>query len=360
MSQGTGCIDCGRKRACDWSRDSIESVLSIVMFRGGNIQEKNMVEYVNQRTKYLVDCGRGHSWHTNLNNLKRGNWCKYCVPHKLDIEEVREFLSKIGWILESKTYIDGSTPIKMKCPVGHQVEKPFSFIKHGNGCMDCYNLRRGDTLRLPYECYHEAAAMKGYICVQVADRAHDPALWQCPKNHTWPTSYSNFVHNDTYCPDCVRHQKESRAEKTLYSYLDELDLPEGHEPQKKFPDLKNRAQLSFDDFLKFDGIKMAYETDGIQHYEPIEYWGGVETFIRQHENDRIKEAYCEKNGISLIRIKYDQKTSEEIENCIRTGMIRVIEAARKGEIVIDRIVLPEASQKIISDALFKGDKDLLA
>lgn len=371
MSQGTGCVDCGRKRACDWSRDSIESVLSIVMFRGGNIQEKNMVEYVNQRTKYLVDCGRGHSWHTNLNNLKGGNWCKYCVPHKLDIEEVREFLSKIGWILESKTYIDSSVPLKMKCSAGHTINKPFALIKNGRGCMECYNLRRGDDLRLSDERYHEAATIKGYICLKIPSNVHEHALWQCPKKHEWFTSYSNFVHNNTYCPECVRHQNESRTEKVLYNCLDELELFEGYEKQKKFPTLKNRALLSFDAYLVADGVEIAIEADGKQHYFQVKYWQDEDGFIRQHENDRIKEAYCEKNGIALIRIKYDIKTNEEIEKCIVYGIINAIKAAKNNEILIQRIVLPEISEKLVNSRfpsnprqskrtnLFEGDEDLL-
>lgn len=359
MSQGTGCVDCGRKRAADYNRDSIDSVLTIVMFRGGNIQEKNQVKYVNYRTSYLVDCGKGHQWTTNLERLKRGHWCKFCVPHKFDIEEVREYLANMGWILESNIYINGLTRIKMRCSVGHSLYKPFSLVKNGRKCMECYNLRRGDGLRLSNESYHDAALEKGYMCLEIPNNVHEHALWQCPKKHEWSTSYSNFVHNDTYCPECVRHQKQSRAERTLYKCLDELDLSCGYEPQKKFPNLRNRAQLSLDTFLQPDGVKIAYETDGRQHYEPVVYWGDVEAFIRQHENDRIKERYCFENGISLIRIKYDQKTPEEIEKCVIMGMIRAMEAAEEGKVVIDRIVLPEASQKIISDALFKGDEDLL-
>jgi hypothetical protein len=46
------------------------------------------------------------------------------------------------------------------------------------------------------------------------------------------------------------------------------------------------------------------EFDGIQHYEPIDFFGGKESFIKQVRNDEIKNEYCLKNNIKLLRIPY--------------------------------------------------------
>jgi hypothetical protein len=86
--------------------------------------------------------------------------------------------------------------------------------------------------------------------------------------------------------------------------------------QKKYTDcyhtsLKgNCTPLKFDIYVpKFDTL---IEYDGIQHFIPVNYFGGEEGFKLIKKRDNIKNEYCEKNGIKLIRIPYTMK-KEEIE-----------------------------------------------
>lgn len=46
------------------------------------------------------------------------------------------------------------------------------------------------------------------------------------------------------------------------------------------------------------------EYDGKQHFEPIKYFGGITKFEYQKNNDQIKDDYCSKNGIRLMRLPY--------------------------------------------------------
>lgn len=46
------------------------------------------------------------------------------------------------------------------------------------------------------------------------------------------------------------------------------------------------------------------ECNGEQHYIPIDYFGGEDTFKRQQENDDIKQKFCSENNIKLIVIPY--------------------------------------------------------
>jgi hypothetical protein len=56
-------------------------------------------------------------------------------------------------------------------------------------------------------------------------------------------------------------------------------------------------------------MNVAIEYDGQQHHVPV--WG-EEGFEKVKRNDKIKNQYCKKNGIKLIRIPYTMK-KEEIE-----------------------------------------------
>ena len=83
--------------------------------------------------------------------------------------------------------------------------------------------------------------------------------------------------------------------------------------QYSFPDLVYKNKLYFD-FAVFnnDGtLNRLIEYDGIQHFMPIEHFGGQEEYEKTVLRDTIKNQYCKDNKIKLIRIKYDEEISLE-------------------------------------------------
>ena len=53
-------------------------------------------------------------------------------------------------------------------------------------------------------------------------------------------------------------------------------------------------------------MRIFIEFDGRQHYEPMEFFGGLKSYEILKVNDKIKNDYCEDNYINLIRIRYDE------------------------------------------------------
>jgi len=101
------------------------------------------------------------------------------------------------------------------------------------------------------------------------------------------------------CPHCM----ESKGERKISKFLDQKNIE--YVRQKKFDDcIGLRYKLPFDFYLP--KYRVAIEFDGKQHYEPMEYFGGLESYNRLKVNDKIKNDYCEDNFIELIRIRYDQ------------------------------------------------------
>ena len=60
---------------------------------------------------------------------------------------------------------------------------------------------------------------------------------------------------------------------------------------------------------------MAFEYNGIQHYQPIEWFGGQETFDRIVSNDLLKINLCNKNNVKLIIIKQFPNPRDK-KNCL--------------------------------------------
>jgi hypothetical protein len=101
------------------------------------------------------------------------------------------------------------------------------------------------------------------------------------------------------CPKC----SISKGEQSIMNFLDTNNIK--YETQYKFEDCLSQTlqkKLSFDFYLVEKN--MCIEYDGIQHFEPIDKWGGLDRFEKQTLNDKIKNDYCKNNEIKLLRIPY--------------------------------------------------------
>lgn len=100
------------------------------------------------------------------------------------------------------------------------------------------------------------------------------------------------------CPDCC----SSTGETMISRILSEMSI--SFETQKKYVGCKNVLQLPFDFYLPDYNLLIEY--DGIQHFQPIKRFGGDFGFDRVKKTDNIKNNFCFKNGINLLRIPYTE------------------------------------------------------
>ena len=82
-------------------------------------------------------------------------------------------------------------------------------------------------------------------------------------------------------------------------------------PQYTFDDSKYILPLPYDFYLP--ERNMCIEFDGEQHFRPVEFFGGEDAFKLRKKKDKIKNEYCEKNNIYLLRIKYDENIDEKLK-----------------------------------------------
>ena len=82
--------------------------------------------------------------------------------------------------------------------------------------------------------------------------------------------------------------------------------------QKKFEDCRNINVLSFDFYLQ--DLNICIEYNGRQHYESVEYFGGIKNLEKQRIRDNIKMDYCISNKIKLLVIKYDEDITSILDS----------------------------------------------
>ncbi len=57
-------------------------------------------------------------------------------------------------------------------------------------------------------------------------------------------------------------------------------------------------------------IRTAIEYQGIQHYHPVDFFGGEEALLQRKELDEQKRALCKENGVRLIEWGYDVQPTD--------------------------------------------------
>lgn len=92
----------------------------------------------------------------------------------------------------------------------------------------------------------------------------------------------------------------SKGHLKVREYLNTTNLI--FEEEKTFPNLKNIQPLRFDFYIQ--ELNIAIEFNGKQHYEPIDLFGGKDSYVKQVINDNIKRKFCKENNIRFIEIGY--------------------------------------------------------
>ena len=106
--------------------------------------------------------------------------------------------------------------------------------------------------------------------------------------------------------------KSSRVEIKICDILDAAGLE--YKEEYSFPDLvaESGRALRFD-FAVFDDygdIDFLIEYQGIQHYSPVDFFGGEDVLLQRKELDEQKRTLCEENGVRLIEWPYDDQPTD--------------------------------------------------
>ena len=70
------------------------------------------------------------------------------------------------------------------------------------------------------------------------------------------------------------------------------------------------GQMSYDIYIS--ELKVAIEYQGEQHFKPVDYFGGKESFEKVQKRDKEKQALSKEKGIKLIYINYWEEVTERL------------------------------------------------
>ena len=207
-------------------------------------------------------------------------------------------------------YHNGKTYCRCDCDCGNEHICYLQNLLNGHttscGCMTmdkCWDGRRVDLVNVRFGNLIVTEMLYGYKNKQTYCRC------VCDCNNETIVHIGNLKSGRTASCGCL--EGKSLGERLIDNILtdNKIDFVR----QKRFDDCKNILTLPFDFYLP--EYNTCIEFDGIQHFQPVEFFGGDDEFSRLKINDAIKTEYCKFNNINLIRLPYTL-SNEDIEEQI--------------------------------------------
>ncbi len=388
---GNGCKKCGLLTAGDKNRKTLETFISESNERHNGKYNYDKVVYINAGEKVIITCPIHGDFEQTPNLHLKNNGCGLCgkiagsIANTSDTETfikraTKKHNGKYGY--DKTIYLGVEKKVIITCPIHGDFEQtPHSHLK-SNGCLLCGIIDTGKSNKMSSEEYFKRAKEKHgdkydytnsiyigsnkpitYVCpkhgkiTQLANSHLDYECELCGKDKT-KKDFDTFLdrankeheHAYTYDEDsytmlnssvkitCKKHGEftqlaqdhvrgtgcpvcsESKGERAVRNLLFNNKIT--YIREYKF----NNSRYRYDFYLPELNILIEY--DGVQHFKPIEVFGGIEALYKTQIRDKEKDILADANNIPLIRIPYTE--IKNIREYLFTRIKRYYKYVRNG------------------------------
>ena len=242
------------------------------------------------------------------------------TTQKYTIQEVDKIFLERGYTLLSTEYINSKTHLNYRCPKNHLGQIRFYHFLRDVGCAKCSNIKNSDRCRKPFEEVKQTFTDSGYTLLSTEYKSNRiPLEYKCPSGHVGEIRFYHFLRG-VGCAKCSQSRSE-KLTREIFEKIMSVEFPTVRPDFLKNP--KTGYNLELDGYN--EGLKLAFEYNGIQHYKFTEYFHDTEEdFKIQREHDEFKYKKCLELGITLISIPYTFNCydPEKLEIFIRDELIK--------------------------------------
>ena len=284
---------------------------------------------MNEMHEFVCSCGN----HFNTTfakfqnrNKRRCNDCSYKIRRnksKLQYDDVKNRIEKYGCRLISKKYTSSKEKnLEIMCPCGNIfITSLVCFENSKHQCNICSQIDSNEFKNkytvddIRNICEENGSELVEHNSVRNYIGTKDKITLKCNKCGKYYTTSLGYILSSKKftCNDCS-YEAAPSSSGALYvkGILDKIGKIT-YKEQFSFDDCRDKYALRFDFAVFKNDHLYLIEWDGIQHFKPFEYYGGIEKYKDIIRKDSIKNEYCAKHNIPLLRIKYNDAN---VENAI--------------------------------------------
>lgn len=252
-----------------------------------------------------ITCPKHGDFQQLPSNHIAGMGCKLCCYHHQS--NTKEFIEKAKLIHGDKydyskvNYIKAKIGVNITCPIhGDFLQTPNDHLD-GCGCPSCSfdNKRKvfGNFLQQAQTIHGNKYS---YDLVNYKNNRTKICI-TCPEHGEFLQTPINHI-SGCGCPKCKNSHLEIEVRNCLFSNLIKF------EQQKTWQWLTYRSNQYVDFYLP--DYNIVIECQGLQHFQEIEFFGGVELYMDTKLRDKNKLDLCTKNGIKVL---YYSNLGEDFE-----------------------------------------------
>lgn len=272
------------------------------------------------------------------NNILRGESCPLCGKELNSARRTKttyDFIQEVSSIFGDEItviseYKGSRNKVTCRCNI-HKIEFTSNSSRLVRGstspCPICQaeNTRKRCVKSNEQFLRELADANPNIVALEEYKDDHSKILCRCKiHNYEWFAMPNKILHKYTGCPRCCAYHNENVIAKILDKWGYDYFL------QKRFIDCNDKNALPFDVYLPSFNICIEY--DGEQHFYPLRRGkmsqeDAEKSFQATLRHDKIKNKYCKKNGIYLIRIPYFEKENIEyilFDEFVKCGAIELV------------------------------------
>lgn len=287
-----------------------EDLLSYINDKNGEL----LSDYVNGKSDIKIKCNCGFIWYTSWNNLRdTKSWCPSCSRKSRNwcIDDLKKYAKERDGDCLSDFYKNQYIKCKWKCKNGHIFERRWSDIINDNSwCTICtHGINKWNICDL----VDFANKNNGEFLSEEYKNSYTKYKWRCKNNHLFEKSWSVMINSKFFCPQC---SGSWFSEELCRSYFESILGYKFIKTRQKWLKNNNGHSLELDGYCK--ELNLAFEHNGPQHYDDIEYFNSSKPLIEIQKNDMQKINLCNENNITLIVIKelFKNTSLNELKNII--------------------------------------------
>ena len=250
-------------------------------------------------TKIKIICPIHGVFDMTPNGHLCGQGCPACAKRpKIDTQVFIEQARAIHgdkYDYSNVNYVNNQTPVEIVCAIhGSFWQNPCKHISRNFGCPKCGIITRAkkqtsnneEFIKKAIEVhgdkygYDNVNYVNARTLVNIYCKKHNAYFQQTPMKHLQGHG----------CQICC----ESKIERDV-----RLLLENEHEPYKSQNCHTDDDKRRFMDFF-LESKNIVIECQGVQHFKPVEHFGGDEGFNERLSSDIDKYNFCQRNGITML------------------------------------------------------------